>query len=397
MQDRTTPSGTATTAEPTPAVRGDGRGNRVPGVAGPLRLDPFVATRMAVAHVADPAAARAFARPYRRVAERLAQWQRRGHLVRDDQPALWLHEYGTPDLLVRGLIGVLPLDDLTDVPTDASVVPHEGVEPDQVGELAARMRETGVQPAPILLVHRGTPELRALLSHVREAEPITDGLDRAGQTHRLWRVPQDLTRPVQEQLALGRALLADGHHRYAAYLEEARHTEPRTTSGLAMLIDQDDTPLALGPIHRFAAGLSLGALQRAADGLGYPTHRHDGTWLARLGPETIVATDGTDTLTIVTTPRRAETTQHREEALLPLQVLHHRLLPQLVEDVLDLTHHHAAGPALQQAQDESGVAFLLAPLTLERVLAMSEGAAPLPEKSTSFQPKPNPSILMRQL
>ncbi|MCL8026077.1 DUF1015 family protein [Nocardioides bruguierae] len=384
---------TAQTPLPTgavaPVVHGDGRGVQVRGIRGPLRLEPFVATRMAVQHVADPAAARAFARPYHRVAERLAQWERRGHLLEDDGPALWVHEYGTPELTVRGLVGVIPLDLLSGSVDEAALVPHEGVEPDQVAELASRMRETHIQPAPILLAHRGTPRLRAILAMVTDQEPLVDGADRAGQIHRLWRVPEQFVTDVQGELAGTRALLADGHHRYAAYLDEARRGDSLATSGLAMLIDQDDTPLALGPIHRFVAGLSLSRLGQVAHAAGLPVTDHLGVRLTDVSPSTIVATDGRRTLTI----RLGAAGEHD----LPLQVVHQGLLPQLVDEYVDITHHHAAGPAIAQTRHEDGVALLLAPLTLERVLEITDRDGVLPEKSTSFQPKPNPSILLRRL
>ena len=58
-----------------------------------------------------------------------------------------------------------------------------------------------------------------------------------------------------------RCLLADGHHRYAAYLQ-LQQANPGTPwdRGLAMLVDQDDTPLFLGAIHRTLPGTTLDEL-----------------------------------------------------------------------------------------------------------------------------------------
>ncbi len=42
---------------------------------------------------ATPAAARAFGRPYREVAGRLRRWEATGRVLRDDEPAVYLHEY----------------------------------------------------------------------------------------------------------------------------------------------------------------------------------------------------------------------------------------------------------------------------------------------------------------
>ena len=59
--------------------------------------------------VGDPASARAFARPYRNVARRLERWEQQGHLRRDAEPAVYLHEYAAAGMTVRGLVGALNL------------------------------------------------------------------------------------------------------------------------------------------------------------------------------------------------------------------------------------------------------------------------------------------------
>ena len=78
-----------------------------PYVAKPLELLPFRAVMLSPSRVGDPASARALARPYRDVAERLIQWIDRGDARADRAPALYLHEYTSAGLTVRGLVGAL--------------------------------------------------------------------------------------------------------------------------------------------------------------------------------------------------------------------------------------------------------------------------------------------------
>jgi uncharacterized protein (DUF1015 family) len=158
-----------------------------PYVAGPLRLTPFRALALAPRRVGDPASARAFARPYRGVAHRLQTWERRGLATRYDEPALYLHEYSDSGLTVRGLVGCLDLSRRTDRVEDARVFPHEGVHQQQVTELAERMGTMGVNPAPILLVHRGPEAVREVSRKVRTGSPDQEYVDRAGQQHRVAR------------------------------------------------------------------------------------------------------------------------------------------------------------------------------------------------------------------
>ena len=80
-----------------------------PYVAGPLQLMPFRAYSLAPRRVGDPASARAFARPYRGVPQRLETWRKRGLASRDEEPSLYLHEYSDSGLTVRGLVGCIEL------------------------------------------------------------------------------------------------------------------------------------------------------------------------------------------------------------------------------------------------------------------------------------------------
>src|SRR5690242_12798003 len=87
-----------TAAEPeSPAAATD---EPLRAVAGPLQLRRFTGLTLSPGRVGDPASARAFARPYRAVPERLAKWEQQGHLQRDETPALYLHEYTASGMTV---------------------------------------------------------------------------------------------------------------------------------------------------------------------------------------------------------------------------------------------------------------------------------------------------------
>ena len=115
--------------------------------------------------------------------------------------------------------------------------------------------EPGTDPAR---PPRHRAPLRALLGEVRDGPADHQFTDRSGQYHRIWAI-RDAARARRASppaCADARALIADGHHRYAAYLRLQASTRPgpATDAGLAMLVDQDDTPLLLGAIHRILAG-----------------------------------------------------------------------------------------------------------------------------------------------
>jgi uncharacterized protein (DUF1015 family) len=361
-----------------------------PYVAGPFRLDPFRALMLSPSRVGDPASARAFARPYRDVARRLERWEQQGHLRRDPEPAVYLHEYAAAGMTVRGLVGALDLSHRAHHPDERVVYPHEGIHPVQASELADRMTEMGMNPAPILLVHRGPAAVRELLRSVvvRAADHEFD--DRNGDHHRIWAIRDPGTRADLDGLLAGsRPLLADGHHRYAAYLR-MQDASPGTAAdrGLAMLVDQDDTPLFLGAIHRILVGTTLEALHKAAASFGVFTAQGPAEAVAALAPGTLVATDGREWATLVV---------DLPAGTAAVEVLHASVLPALETQPERVEHHHSVEDTLSHLPRTGGVAVLMPAIEFDTVHRIVGGDRLLPEKATSFQPKPSMGALMRSL
>ncbi len=361
-----------------------------PYVAGPLRLEPFRGLMLSPSRVGDPASARAFARPYHDVASRLETWEHRGHLTRDAEPAVYVHEYTAGGLTVRGLVGALDISRRADHPDDRVVFPHEGVHPEQATELAERMTRMGLNPAPILLVHRGPREVRDLVRSMIALPPDREFTDHAGHRNRTWAVRSaDQLGRLAGALVGSTALIADGHHRYAAYLrmQESAPGGP-ADRGLAMLVDQDDTPLFLGAIHRLLPGTDFDAVAAtfAAHGRFEPGDR--ASRVAQLGPRTVVITDGDRwaTLELAEAPDRAA-----------VQVLHETLLPALPRARTRIGYHHSVEETLAQLRATPGTAVLMPAPDFDIVNRIVAGDRLLPEKATSFQPKPSLGVLMRSL
>ena len=77
--------------------------------------------------------------------------------------------------------------------------------------------------------------------------PVYEVTDRQRHVHVL-QLPDDAGAAVLEQLAGEAYLVADGHHRLAAAVELRGEGVPSQVT--ALVVDADDTPLVLGPIHR---------------------------------------------------------------------------------------------------------------------------------------------------
>lgn len=359
-----------------------------PYVAKPLTLLPFRAVMLAPARVGDPASARALARPYRDVATRLTRWIDQGRATSDTEPAIYLHEYTVAGLTVRGLVGALDMSRRADDAAERAVWPHEAIHPEQAGELADRMLQMDLNPAPILLVHHGEPALRALVAEVARTRPTWRYLDRTGQRQRIWAI-RDAARleTIAAALARTRCLLADGHHRYAAYLRlQEEHPGTAWDAGLAMIVDQDDTPLFLGAIHRTLTGTTLDELTDAVRSVGAAVTTSERQHaLSVLGSTHLVLTDGETWRTVAPHDLAPQTA---------VAWLHERALPGLPRPIARIQHHHTVDEALAAASATSPAVLLPSP-DFAQVQDLIESGGLLPEKATSFQPKPSLGVLMR--
>lgn len=361
-------------------------------VAGPLRLAPFAATRLSAARVGDPASARLLARPHRAVPERIRRWRRLGNLVQDRQSAIYVHEYTSQGLTVRAVVALAAISPTTTDTRAACILPHEDVAPQQADDLAARMRAMRVNPAPIQLLHHGSQTTRTLVRGVVDQVPTTDFVDRAGQRHRLWAVTDlGLIRAFAEAYADQRLVVADGHHRLAAYQRNhAAQGDPNWTHGLAMIVDHGETPLFLGAIHRVLRGPTIAEVCSAVEisGAGFLRPLDPAEQLHALHPRTMVLTDADTSYALdldANDPRAA------------VEVLHDSVLSRLDAR---WEYHHTADAALQRLRSparagEPRVVVLLPAIRYDELVAILDTGRRLPQKATSFQPKPSIGAVMR--
>ena len=173
-------------------------------------------------------------------ARRLHEWLSSGVLIRDRCPALYIYEQCGEGWLQRGIIGLVRLG----TPEAAGILPHENVMPLAVAGRRELMMSTEANLEPIFLIYDGDPTDGAA-DPDGAARPDTVPLTAGGLTatgvinqvaternpllciltedrirHRLWRLADPEEQAVIiDDMAGRRALIADGHHRYAAYLD----------------------------------------------------------------------------------------------------------------------------------------------------------------------------------
>ncbi|GAA1111001.1 DUF1015 domain-containing protein [Nocardiopsis composta] len=352
---------------------------------------------------------------YQGAARTLRRWIDEGVLVRDRLPALYPYEQTTPDgLRQRGLIGALRLP-----PAGAAAVrPHEDTAEGPVRDRARLMAATRANLEPIMLLYRGaggTASRTADAPAEAGDPPLVEAATSDGVLHRLWAVTDPAVHAaVAADLAERTALIADGHHRYAAYRRlQADHPAPGPWDhGLALLVDSDSSPPRIGAIHRVLRGLRAREAAHAAEPFARAEPLPPGPpeaavqrlrTAAEHGPA-LIAADAEDRFLLHRfSPDALEAAapdRSAEWRALPTAALERLLLPawKTAEDTVELVHDDPAA-ALAAAGDPArpGTAVLLPPMRLEDVYRVTARGELTPRKSTSFGPKPRTGLVLRSL
>lgn len=435
---------------------------RRPDGARPLHLAPFRAVRYSPSHVSDLAAVtcppydvigengvatweaadphnvvrlilprQAYGEDrYSHAARDLRSWLQQGILRREAEPALYVYHHTTGRGSAAGLVGAVSLHD----PAEQVILPHEDVFPGPVADRTELMAATSAQLEPILLTYEGDGVASDVVDAALSSPPLVAVTTADGASHRIWPLTDpDMLATIEVDLADRQALIADGHHRYAAYRalwarsrsgrpsghpqppRQAVHNGPdpgATSRGLAMLVDARRHPLRLGGIHRSVSQLPLTqAIATAGPGFRTVTPmargaevvaelaaagRHGVAYAVGDGRDWVLLADPDPDLVETSLPADHSPTWRGLDASIACELLLPRLWHVADADPR-VAYHHDASNAVERARREHGVALLLNAARHEDVLAVAARGERMPRKSTSFGPKPRTGLLMRLL
>jgi uncharacterized protein (DUF1015 family) len=389
---------------------------------------------------------------YSRAAATLQRWRQDGVLVPDPVSALYVYEQAAPDGHVqRGLLGALGLTP----PEDGIVLPHENTMAGPVSDRLSLYTAVDADLEPIFLVYDGggaasavvasvddvrggpadpadpahpaDPLARAVVrdpvdaSAVKDPSPrlLVDELLGDGLRHRLWAVTDEVVlESVAADLHARSALIADGHHRYATYLQRQadRHAAGDGPgpwdAGLCLLVDATAFGPQVHPIHRYVprvpvqdlvARTAAGATVRQLTG-GLPVALQELADAGRKGPAFLLTSGEADHVHLVTEPDAARLAaaippdRSAAWAALDVSVLHTYLITSLwglPDDVEHVAYEHDVEAALAAAARTGGTAVLLNPTPVEAVAQVAGSGERMPRKSTLFTPKPRTGMVIR--
>jgi uncharacterized protein (DUF1015 family) len=350
---------------------------------------------------------------YAAAAERLESWIRDQRYAVDETPSLFVYEMredaGQP---TRGLVGALELR----APEDGVVLPHENTMAGPVADRLEVMTGTGTDLEPIYLVYDGGGPASDIVRSVSDRPPLAQAGTPDGVEHRLWALTDAGEHArIAADLATRRALIADGHHRYATYRERQRQRRAAEgpgpwDRGLTLLVDSSEYGPQVHAIHRVVTGMTLdaaveqvspdGAVQRtdssATDALDAITHIRGFAAVLADGAQTYIVTDPQDRLAGAAN----RSGEPAALAKLDVTILHRGLVEHAwgrPDDVDHLKYAHTVDEALRDANAHGGFAVLVRPTPVAAVTAVAAAGARMPRKSTLFTPKPASGLVMRRL
>jgi len=359
----------------------------------------------------------------------LREWLSAGVLIRDQTPALYLYEQAdqAAPWVQRGLVTLVRLGS----PEVAGILPHEGVMPGLVADRRALMAATQANLEPIFLIYDSSDvgpgaagladgTATAIIDRIAaQRAPLVAIATEDGVSHRLWRLddPAELA-AIAADLGGRRALIADGHHRYAAYMD--LQAEMRASGrgagpwdyGLAFLVESDAYPPRLGPIHRVLPGLApdraaelakaaftvqdlpaTGGLAGALECLA--AAGRDGTAFLLAGASGFCLLSHPDPMQITASMPAGASVQWRSLDAAVLQQLLMGRLWGITDSERDVLIAHDSADAVRTAASTGATAVICNPPSFEAVIQIAAQGERVPRKSTSFGPKPRTGLVLR--
>lgn len=348
---------------------------------------------------------------YRLAAEQLTAGVASGLYAVDAEPALYVYEMAEPGgAVTRGLLGAVELRD----PADGVILPHENTMAGPVADRLALMAATESNLEPIYLAYDGGGAASRAVSEADRLPVLAHARTPDGITHRLWALTDpDLHVRIAADLAGRRALIADGHHRYATYrrlqqdLRAERGPGP-WDRGLTLLVDTSSYGPQVHAIHRVLTGISLAdAAERVAGYAALTPVAGPQEGLARAAAQSGFAAVlcAADRCLLLTDPEGRLAAAAAEPGALPalarldVTVLHRGLVGAvlgLADSEEQVGYAHSVDEAIEAARRSAGTAVLLRPTPVDAVAAVAAAGGRMPRKSTLFTPKPASGLVMRR-
>jgi uncharacterized protein (DUF1015 family) len=345
---------------------------------------------------------------YAKAKENLQTLVTQGHLITEDEPALYLYRLTWKGRSQFGVVGAYSVQAYR----ESRIKKHEKTRRAKEDDRTNHIVTTRAQTGPVFLVHRPSADVSTLREELLASgkAPLYDFSAEDGVEHTVWKVddPQKWEGALD---AAGDFYIADGHHRAASAertatkLEASEQDEASHFLAVAFPTDQ----VAILPYHRVLSELNghglLGVLEKARErfavsevslpeGQSVPSEPPRGVVLMYLG----------GTWYELKLPDQSATPGVADR--LDSAVLQREFLKPVlgIEDVrsdarIDFVGGIRGIGELKQRVDRGRdvIAFAMAATLLDDLLAVSDADEIMPPKSTWFEPKLRDGLLIHSI
>ncbi len=324
--------------------------------------------------------------------DNLAELVRRGVLVQDPEPRLYVYAQRMGEHRQTGLVACAAVEEY-----DSDVIKkHEKTRPDKEDDRVRHIDTLSAHDEPVFLTYRATAAIDGAIEEVKRAAPVYDLVTPDGVAHQLWVVAPAAGAAIAALFRSAPALyVADGHHRCAAAsrVHARRRGQPGEHGAFPVVLFPHDQVqiLAYNRLVRDPAGRDAQALLAALgdvfdlepaasaqpDGpLAFGVFAGGRWWRARVRAGSYDASDPV--------------------ASLDCSIVQEKLLAPVfgIADIrtsrdVDFVGGIRGAQELERRVNEEhwSLALHLFPTRIEQLIAVSDAGKLMPPKSTWFEPK----------
>jgi uncharacterized protein (DUF1015 family) len=345
---------------------------------------------------------------YTKAKENLETLIDQGHLISEDEPALYLYRLTWKGRSQFGVVGAYSVPAYR----ESRIKKHEKTRKAKEDDRTNHIVTTRAQTGPVFLVHRPSEDVSALREELLDSgkAPLYDFTAEDGVEHTVWKVdnPQKWEQALD---AAGDFYIADGHHRAAsaertATVLEAKESE-EAARFLAVAFPTDQ--VAILPYHRVLSELNGHSPQEvleqarkrfSASAVSLPEGQKvpsepqrgvvlmylDGAWYELKLPDqsaTPGVADGLDSAVL------------QREFLMPVLGIEDVRSDSRIDFVGGIRGIGELKERVDSGRDV--IAFAMAATELDDLLGVSDADEIMPPKSTWFEPKLRDGLLIHKI
>jgi uncharacterized protein (DUF1015 family) len=345
---------------------------------------------------------------YNKARENFDRLQADRALIREPEPCLYLYRQTWGDHTQTGIALTCHIDDYA----NDIIRKHEKTRPVKEND-RTRLNDTlSANPGPVFLTYKDTAAIDTLVdAFIAQNDPRFHFTDEAGVIHTVWRVSGPAaTKPFTDAFdTVPLAYVADGHHRSASAHRvgtERRNANPNHTGDenynwfLNVLFPASQ--LKILPYNRLVKDLNGLDKESFLARLKESFTLSDSTEKSPTSPYTVsMYLDGQWSQVSWPEPDTDSPIEKLDAAVLQTQLLTpiFGIGDPRTDERIDFVGGIRGPEALEKRVDsgDAAVAFSMAPVTVEQLIAIADAGEIMPPKSTWFEPKLRSGLFIHTL